>query len=100
MEDFDTFADNERTCLTTNDPIEMIKNNPKRPVLKKACIKLKNNNKRALLNHASEGSEDNLGQDVHDNEDKDLDNRRVSYFSWTAAKEQKKKDSLASESEI
>ena len=47
MEDFETFADNERTCLTTNDNIERLKNNPQRTVLKKTCIKQRNNNKRA-----------------------------------------------------
>ena len=63
-------------------------------------MKQKNNNKRALLNHASEASEDNLGQDIPDNEDKVLDNRRVSCFSWTSAKGEKKKGSLSSESEV
>ena len=47
MGDFETFADNERTCHTTNDTIEMLKNNPKRTVLKKTCMKQRNNNKRA-----------------------------------------------------
>ena len=98
MKDFDTFASNEKTCLTNVDPVEMLKNNPKRPALKKTCMKQTKTN--ALSNCASEGSEDNSGQDSHDNVNKVLDNRRVSCLSWTAAKEEKKKDSLASESDV
>ena len=109
-EDTDMFPSIEAMCQTKIDPVAMLKSKPKMSSLKKISIKSKNtkNEKKfpfptcyqSFENHDSSEEEIGLYTEELETITHAFDGRRKSCFSWTGFKQEKKKDSLTSESEV